>query len=62
MIESASTVRGNGVSAAGTSDAGRVRSGNEDRFFFDVARGLFLVVEASAGTPPARWRHRWRRR
>src|SRR3712207_5023977 len=38
-----------GVQAASASDAGRVRSGNEDRAFVDVARGIFLVVDGVGG-------------
>jgi serine/threonine protein phosphatase PrpC len=49
MIESAGTVRGNGVSAAGGSDPGRVRADNEDRMFFDVERGVYLVVDGVGG-------------
>lgn len=35
--------------AAGGSHPGRVRSNNEDRFFVDAERGLFLVVDGVGG-------------
>lgn len=35
--------------AAGASDVGRVRQGNEDAFHLDPARGLFLVADGMGG-------------
>lgn len=37
------------LKAAGQSDAGRQRSVNEDRFYADPARGLFVVVDGVGG-------------
>jgi serine/threonine protein phosphatase PrpC len=37
------------VTAAASTDLGRVRIGNEDRFFVDVDRGVFLVVDGVGG-------------
>jgi serine/threonine protein phosphatase PrpC len=36
-------------SAAGGSDQGRVRAGNEDRFHVDMERGIFVVVDGVGG-------------
>ncbi len=38
-----------GLRAAGASDPGRVRHGNEDRLFADAERGIFLVVDGVGG-------------
>ncbi|HET7322496.1 MAG TPA: protein phosphatase 2C domain-containing protein [Longimicrobiaceae bacterium] len=38
-----------GWEAAGASDVGRVRSGNEDAFRMDVDRGVFLVADGMGG-------------
>ena len=35
--------------AAGASDVGRVRAGNEDAFLVDAARGVFLVADGMGG-------------
>jgi protein phosphatase len=35
--------------AAGASDVGRVRKGNEDTFFVDARRGVFLVADGMGG-------------
>jgi protein phosphatase len=35
--------------AAGASDVGRVRQGNEDAFLLDEARGIFLVADGMGG-------------
>jgi PPM family protein phosphatase len=35
--------------AAGTTDVGRVRRGNEDTFLVDAARGVFLVADGMGG-------------
>jgi serine/threonine protein phosphatase PrpC len=35
--------------AAGATDPGRVRDHNEDRFYIDVERGIFLVVDGVGG-------------
>jgi parallel beta-helix repeat protein len=34
---------------AGASDPGRVRENNEDRFYFDAERGIFIVVDGVGG-------------
>jgi serine/threonine protein phosphatase PrpC len=49
MIEPAVALRATGLRAAGASDAGRVRRNNEDRFYFDLERGIFLVVDGVGG-------------
>src|SRR5688572_3800877 len=41
--------RANRVHAAAASDRGRMRTGNEDRFFVDLDRGVFLVVDGVGG-------------
>lgn len=38
-----------GLRAAGATDVGRKRSVNEDRFFVDAARGVFVVVDGVGG-------------
>ena len=43
------TARGRTVSAAGASDRGRIRPDNEDRFYVDVARGIYLVADGVGG-------------
>ena len=35
--------------AAGASDSGRVRDGNEDRFHVDAARGIFVIADGVGG-------------
>ena len=49
MIGSTGSLRSAALSAAGASDPGLVRQGNEDRFFFDVEGGLFLVADGVGG-------------
>jgi serine/threonine protein phosphatase PrpC len=39
----------NRVNAAAASDRGQVRTGNEDRHYVDVERGVFLVVDGVGG-------------
>jgi serine/threonine protein phosphatase PrpC len=41
--------RASRVTAAAASDRGRVRTGNEDRHYVDVDRGVFLVVDGVGG-------------
>ena len=41
--------RANRVNAAAASDRGRIRTGNEDRHYVDVDRGVFLVVDGVGG-------------
>src|SRR5688572_16254238 len=41
--------RANRVHAAAASDRGRMRTGNEDRHYVDVDRGVFLVVDGVGG-------------
>jgi len=48
MIKSANA-RGKTISAAGASDRGRVRLENEDRFYVDVERGIYLVADGVGG-------------
>ena len=43
------TARGGTVSAAGASDRGRIRLDNEDRFYVDVERGIYLVADGVGG-------------
>ena len=43
------TARGRTVSAAGATDRGRIRLDNEDRFYVDVARGIYLVADGVGG-------------
>lgn len=49
MIEPAAALSATSLRAAGASDAGRVRRNNEDRFYFDLERGIFLVVDGVGG-------------
>jgi serine/threonine protein phosphatase PrpC len=49
MSEPAVALRAAGLRAAGGSDPGRVRRNNEDRFYFDLERGIFLVVDGVGG-------------
>ena len=37
------------IDAAGATDPGRVRAENEDRFYIDVERGIYLVVDGVGG-------------
>src|SRR6185295_6707089 len=39
----------NALIAAGQTDPGRQRNVNEDRFYCDVARGLFIVIDGVGG-------------
>src|SRR5215467_13592024 len=39
----------NALIAAGQTDAGRQRTVNEDRFYCDAARGLFMVIDGVGG-------------
>ena len=39
----------NTIAAAGATDAGRQREVNEDRFYVDEARGLFMVIDGVGG-------------
>ncbi len=43
------TARGRTISAAGASDPGRIRLDNEDRFYVDVERGIYLVADGVGG-------------
>jgi serine/threonine protein phosphatase PrpC len=49
MTDTALLARANRVHAAAASDRGRMRTGNEDRHFVDVDRGVFLVVDGVGG-------------
>ena len=49
MTTSVRTMAVAGVSAAGATDPGRQRGGNEDRFHLDPAAGIFLVVDGVGG-------------
>lgn len=49
MTDTALVARANRVSAAAASDRGRIRTGNEDRHYVDVDRGIFLVVDGVGG-------------
>src|SRR5687767_13253411 len=49
MTEVSGNVRGNGLTAAAATDCGLVREHNEDRYFFDVDNGVFLVVDGVGG-------------
>src|SRR5688500_9522617 len=49
MVEPAVTIRAGSLGAAGGTDPGRVRLENEDRFYVDVDRGIFLVVDGDGG-------------
>jgi len=49
MSEPAVALRSTGLRAAGASVAGRVRRNNEDRLYFDLERGIFLVVDGVGG-------------
>jgi serine/threonine protein phosphatase PrpC len=49
MTDTALLARANRVSVAAASDRGRLRTGNEDRHYVDVDRGVFLVVDGVGG-------------
>src|SRR5687768_14101808 len=49
MTDTALLARANRVTAAAASDRGRMRTGNEDRHYVDVDRGIFLVVDGVGG-------------
>ncbi len=49
MTDTALVARANRVNAAAASDRGRMRTGNEDRHYVDVDRGVFLVVDGVGG-------------
>jgi PPM family protein phosphatase len=49
MTDTALLVGANRVNAAAASDRGRMRTGNEDRHYVDVDRGVFLVVDGVGG-------------
>lgn len=49
MSESATTVPAQCLAAAAGTDRGRVRTGNEDRHYIDVDRGIFLVADGVGG-------------
>lgn len=49
MPESVIAIQALGLSAAGASDPGRLRRQNEDCLYFDVERGIFLVVDGVGG-------------
>ncbi|HET9369178.1 MAG TPA: protein phosphatase 2C domain-containing protein [Vicinamibacterales bacterium] len=49
MTDTAVLARASRVSAAAASDRGRMRSGNEDRHYVDVDRGVLLVVDGVGG-------------
>lgn len=43
------TAKGRTIAAAGASDRGRIRLENEDRFYVDVERGIYLVADGVGG-------------
>ena len=49
MTDTVLLARASRVSAAAATDLGRVRTGNEDRHYVDVERGVFLVVDGVGG-------------
>src|SRR5688500_9125526 len=49
MTDTALLAPANRVNAAAATDRGRMRTGNEDRHFVDVDRGVFLVVDGVGG-------------
>ena len=49
MTDTAVLARPTRVNAAAASDRGRLRTGNEDRHYVDVGRGVFLVVDGVGG-------------
>ena len=49
MTDAALLARASRVNAAAASDRGRIRTGNEDRHYVDVDRGVFLVVDGVGG-------------
>ena len=49
MTDTALLARANRVNAAAATDRGRMRTGNEDRHYVDVDRGVFLVVDGVGG-------------
>lgn len=49
MTDTAVAERVRDVNAAAATDRGRVRTGNEDRHYVDVDRGIFLVVDGVGG-------------
>ena len=49
MTDTAVLSRASRVNAAAASDRGRLRTGNEDRHYVDVDRGVFLVVDGVGG-------------
>ena len=49
MTDTALLARASRVNAAAASDRGRLRTGNEDRHYVDVDRGVFLVVDGVGG-------------
>lgn len=49
MTDTALLARANRVTAVAASDRGRVRTGNEDRHYIDIDRGVFLVVDGVGG-------------
>jgi serine/threonine protein phosphatase PrpC len=49
MTDTALLAPANRVTAAAASDRGRIRTGNEDRHYIDVDRGVFLVVDGVGG-------------
>src|SRR5688572_33409935 len=49
MTDTALLARANRVHASAASDRGRMRTGNEDRHYVDVDRGVFLVVDGVGG-------------
>jgi PPM family protein phosphatase len=49
MTDTALLARASRVNASAASDRGRVRTGNEDRHYVDVDRGIFLVVDGVGG-------------
>lgn len=48
-MSSTTTPGGRTISAAGASDRGRIRLDNEDRFYVDVERGIYLVADGVGG-------------
>jgi serine/threonine protein phosphatase PrpC len=49
MSEPATRLQTAGFNAAGASDRGRIRTGNEDRYHVDAQRGIFLVADGVGG-------------
>lgn len=53
-MTSAATLNGAALKAAGDTDRGLQRDGNEDQFHVDVSRGLFMVIDGVGGQAAGR--------